>query len=216
MTDEKYLYISDVADKKRTARGIHNKRTHAGKGGKVKFPSDYMTSKELKQMSGEVITYNLNSPMTWAEFKILPEDLQRIYVSKLRERYHVSDSDIYRMLGTSVKNGQMYFSKRSLTIGTKAKIEDFRKDEWFKWVNGISATATAGEKVITEPTPDDMPETEPVEPEAAPESPCVPLSGEITFESTADNALRAVAQILNGSFVRLTVKWESVGGKNNG
>mgnify|MGYP001248187255 FL=1 len=45
MTDEKFVFVSDCADKKRTARGIHNKRTHAGKGGKVIFPSDYLTRK---------------------------------------------------------------------------------------------------------------------------------------------------------------------------
>lgn len=46
MNDEKYVFINDCAEKKRTARGIHNKRTHAGKGGKVIFPSDYLTRKE--------------------------------------------------------------------------------------------------------------------------------------------------------------------------
>lgn len=45
MNDEKYVFITDCAEKKRTARGIHNKRTHNGKGGKVLFPSDYLTRK---------------------------------------------------------------------------------------------------------------------------------------------------------------------------
>ena len=43
MTDEKYTYIQDVRDKKVTARSARSKRTHNGKGGSVKFPSDYMT-----------------------------------------------------------------------------------------------------------------------------------------------------------------------------
>ena len=54
MNDEKYVFINDCAEKKRTARGIHNKRTHAGKGGKVIFPSDYLTRKEREAMNGEV------------------------------------------------------------------------------------------------------------------------------------------------------------------
>lgn len=62
MTDEKFVFTSDVADKKRTARGAHNKKAHAGKGGKVKFPADYMTKKELTAMSGEVKSYKMNSP----------------------------------------------------------------------------------------------------------------------------------------------------------
>ena len=48
MTDERYTFVSDVRDKKRTARGAFNKRTHCGKGGAVKFPSDFMSKKEIK------------------------------------------------------------------------------------------------------------------------------------------------------------------------
>ena len=50
MNDEKYVFITDCADKKRTARGIHNKRTHNGKGGKVLFPSDYCKGNIIKYL----------------------------------------------------------------------------------------------------------------------------------------------------------------------
>ena len=63
MTDEKFVFVSDVAEKKRTARGSHNKRTHCGRGGTVRFPSDNMTRKELSKMNGEVKSYRMNDPM---------------------------------------------------------------------------------------------------------------------------------------------------------
>lgn len=86
MTDEKFLFVTDCADKKRTARGVNNKRTHTGKGGKVRFPSDNLTRKELNAMNGEVVSYKLNEPMTWAEFKALPDDIKKTYIKLLREK----------------------------------------------------------------------------------------------------------------------------------
>ena len=80
MTDEKFVFTSDVADKKRTARGAHNKKAHAGKGGKVKFPADYMTKKELTAMSGEVKSYKMNSPLS-AIKEILNNSFVRLTVS---------------------------------------------------------------------------------------------------------------------------------------
>lgn len=33
MTDEKYMFVTDCADKKRTGRSAFNRRAHAGRGG---------------------------------------------------------------------------------------------------------------------------------------------------------------------------------------
>ena len=101
MTDERYTFVSDVRDKKRTARGAFNKRTHCGKGGAVKFQSDFMSKKEIMAMNGEVKAYKLNDPMTWGEFKAMPDDLKIGYVKSLRERFSVSDAEIGRMMGVS-------------------------------------------------------------------------------------------------------------------
>lgn len=104
MTDEKFVFVSDCADKKRTARGIHNKRTHAGKGGKVIFPSDYLTRKEREAMNGEVKTYALNRPMRWKEFKLLPDDVRREYIENLQKRFGVMQKDLAVMFGVSVNS----------------------------------------------------------------------------------------------------------------
>lgn len=77
MTDEEYIFRTECAEKKRTARGSFNRLSHAGKGGRVKMPSDYMTKKERDKMNGEVQSYNLNSPMKWMQFKRMPDDIQR-------------------------------------------------------------------------------------------------------------------------------------------
>ena len=103
MNDEKYVFITDCAEKKRTARGIHNKRTHAGKGGKVIFPSDFLTRKDREAMNGEIKTYALNRPMRWKEFKLLPDDVRREYIENLQKRFDVQQKDLAAMFGDSVQ-----------------------------------------------------------------------------------------------------------------
>lgn len=46
LTDEQKEFIADCKDKTRTARGSHNKRSHCGKSGGIKFPSDSLTEKQ--------------------------------------------------------------------------------------------------------------------------------------------------------------------------
>lgn len=101
MKDETYAFIQDVREKKATARSARNKRTHNGKSGRVKFPSDYMTKKEIKAMSGEVKSYRLNEPMNWKEFKAMPDDIKVSYISLLRQKYNAPDSHICKMMGTN-------------------------------------------------------------------------------------------------------------------
>ena len=81
LPDEQWDMIEDSISKKRTAQSARHRRTHCGKGGSVKFPSDYMTKKELQQMNGECKSYRLNDPMMWEEFKKLPDDIKTMYNS---------------------------------------------------------------------------------------------------------------------------------------
>lgn len=108
MTDEKYVFVTDVAEKKRTARGAFNKRTHNGKRGGVKFPSDYLTKKERNKMNGEVKSYKINQPITYKEFKSYPDDIKIEYITNLRKRFDVPDTAISEMFGlTSHAVGNM-------------------------------------------------------------------------------------------------------------
>ena len=81
MTDERYTFVQDIREKKRTARGYYNK---VRQGGRMKLPSDYLTAKEKKKMNGQVYTYSLADRLSWEQFKSLPNDLQMEYIDKLR------------------------------------------------------------------------------------------------------------------------------------
>lgn len=94
MSDEQYELYQDIKEKKVTARSARHTRTHCGKGGPVKFPSDYKTKKELEAMNGECKSYRLNDPMSWEEFKAMPEDLKIDYIKLIRQKYNAPDSAI--------------------------------------------------------------------------------------------------------------------------
>lgn len=121
MTDEKYTFITDVAEKKRIARGAFNKRTHNGKGGKVRFPSDYLSNKERNKMNGEIREYRMNSPITYAEFKKYPDDLKKKYIQRLRDMFDVSDKDIAEMMGVNVKTLATALAKIDARGGRRGK-----------------------------------------------------------------------------------------------
>lgn len=99
MTDEKFVLISEIKEKKNAARGSRNKVTR--KGRRVKLPSDYMTEKEKKAMNGEVKSFDLKQPMKWAEFCAMPDDLQKEYISRLQKLYRATDVAIGEMMGVS-------------------------------------------------------------------------------------------------------------------
>ena len=84
----------DVLQKKRTAAGArHMKRGSRSK--RCSLPSDNLTPAQLKRRNGPVSTYKLDAPMRWDDFKAMPVDLQKQYLSRLIEHYHATN----KMLG---------------------------------------------------------------------------------------------------------------------
>lgn len=205
MTDEKYVFVTDVKEKARTGRGARNKRTHAGKRGGVKFPSDYLTKKELNAMNGEAKAYRLNEPMNWEEFCEMPDDLKVLYIQAIREKYKVSDTRIAKMLGTS----QMTFSKRvrklGIGLGRGTGHKDADIDGFLAWCNGLPVEEIPADEYVEE-----VEEQEEVCIPVTVWTPvrAIPCSGNMTFIGAAENALQAVADILGTANVRLTISWE--------
>lgn len=223
MNDEKYLFISDVRDKSRTARGYHNKRHHAGKAGACKLPSDYLTKKEREKMNGETTTYRINEPMTWAEFKALPDDLKVLYIGWIQEKFGASDSAIAEMFGVH----RTSLSCLLRTLGVRP-IGGGPHRRWDK--EGFAVWAGIAEKAEAEPeTADDdnacgrpVPLNEliqevkkaPILPVVAerkePAIELIPTAGWMNFEGPADQALRAIGNVLGNANIRLHVSWNPI------
>ena len=120
MPDEQYVMISDSIEKKKIAHSSHNRKTHCGKGGRVKFPSDYLSKKELKAMNGDVKSYSLNKPMTWEEFRSMPQDLQIMYIKKLRNEFGVPDIVLSKSMGVCKSSFSKAMKDLNLSLGKSA------------------------------------------------------------------------------------------------
>lgn len=119
MNDVRYEFMQDCKDKKITARSARNTRTHNGKAGHVRLPSDNLTKKEREALNGECVKYaSLKKPMTWSEFKDLPGDLKVEYIKSLREKFKVPNTALAEMFGISVTLITRYFKCLGLSIGS--------------------------------------------------------------------------------------------------
>lgn len=200
MKDEEYVLRQENRDRAVTARSARNKRTHCGRRGRVKLPSDYMTKKELQKMNGEVKTYRLNEPMKWVEFKAMPDEHKETYIKLLRSKWNVPDKYIAHMMQIN----QMYISKElqrlGLNTGSRSGRIKWDKEAFLAWVHGIPTEAI--EETVDEPV--DVAE-EVVETKGA--APLIPVMGDVQYEGRIEDILLSLGALLKGAKVSLYVKW---------
>lgn len=208
MTDEKYTFVEDLREKKKTATGAHHKRTHCGKGGAVKFPSDFMTKKEIMAMNGEVKAYKLNDPMTWAEFKKMPDDIRITYIKALREKFNVSDQKIAQMFGVDQKSVSIENRRLGIPSPVRGRRVWGKEGDWYAWVNGVKLEKPEEVTLKVEDMPSHTFGRELYEPIVEPPKWYAPSDGTVTFEGKATDALATLSLLLGEANVKLRVSWE--------
>ena len=242
MKDETYLFVSDVKEKKITARSARHTRTHCGKGGRVRLPHDNLTKKELQKMNGECKSYRLNDPMTWKEFKTMPDDLKVTYIKLVREKYGVSDTQLGKAMGINCCSFSNEMARLGLDVGVGVRNGSTKwdKDGFWVWWNGVDKLPTP---VTEEPTleekiealekelealetftEDDLPFEEPVPAPVDNFTPSLgipiaatPINGSMQFKCPADQALNTLAQLLGNANCAISVMWRVIeeGGAEN-
>lgn len=209
MNDEKYVYIQDVREKKITARSARGKRTHNGSRGGVKLPSDYMTEKEKKAMSGEVKTYRLNEPMSWDEFKGMPTDIQISYIKLLKEKYGVCNTAISKMLGVCHDMVTNHMKSKGYDISA-IEHGKFDKEGWLAFISGVPNIVKTKEEPVEEvPVKITGAVAQAIE-KTADEEIVRPCSGDLFFVGTADSVLDSVKHILGKGNMKIAISWEVV------
>lgn len=213
MKDETFVFIQDVREKKSTARSARNRRTHNGKSGRVKFPSDNLSRKEMEAMNGEVKSYRLNEPMTWEEFKRMPDDIKISYIKLIREKFNAFDSAIAEMMGVSKVTLSLEIKRLGLGHGTKhgGNRTWNEREAFYAWAHGVLVAATVEEstEAVEQPEERQMASLEDIcEPVPAPEikmlpkreekTTVIPHSGTMTFEGRAEDVLNTVSALLGG------------------
>ena len=222
MNDEKFVFVSDIREKKNIGRSARNKRTHNGKRGGVKLPSGYLSKKELIAMSGEVKSYRLNEPMTWEEFKGMPDDIKISYIKLLRSKFNPPETYIAKMLGTSPKPYNDEIHRLGINPGkTRSGRTKWDVDGWNAWCGGgedvaeipvqeeIPVAPEVTEPIATSEVEAETVTFEPVEEQPAPmHTAVVPVFGTLEFRGNATDIMHTVAQLLGNAEVSITVCWK--------
>ena len=216
MNDERYVFISDVKERKSVARSARSRRTHNGKGGRVIMPSDHMTRKEWEAMNGDVKSYKLNEPMSYAEFKALPDDIKKIYIKTLRSKFNVPDKHIAQMMDVKPSALGYTLGKLGVSNGNKNSKMVWDRDGWSEWVEG---RAYLPEEVVEEVLADDACESAEVVEEfvekfvdevvedTREKAKIAPRSGTLQFEGSATEVFAAAAALLGDSSFVIHITW---------
>lgn len=141
LPDEIHEFYEDCKDKKSTAQSARHARSHCGKGGRVKFASDYMTKKEREAMNGECKSYRMNDPISWEEFKTWPDEHKITYVKLLRAKYNVTDAALAEMMGID----RTWFKRMIVDAlkleGGKPGHRVWDKEGFYAWWHGAKGDA---------------------------------------------------------------------------
>ena len=139
MTDFDY----DVMQKKRLARNqFHNaKYKHGG----CHLPHEDLTPAQMKRRNGPIMTYSMNQPMSWNDFKSMPHDLQQQYMDGLHARFGVGPSDIAKYLFLRTPNSLRQSTvAMGLTVAKRDKNRDL--DGFLAWLRKADEDTRAAEE----------------------------------------------------------------------
>ena len=144
----------DALQKKRIAAGArHMKRGSRSK--RCSLPSANLTPAQLKRRNGPVSTYKLDEPMRWDDFKAMPVDLQKQYLTNLVETYGATNEMLGDMfyvhpthVGTVKKALGVVSHNPHRLIGEKKAIRD---QMWAAFCNGVVGGGDAVKETPKEP-----------------------------------------------------------------
>lgn len=146
MTDEQYVFKETEKERKRNARGAHNKKR--GGGRYVKTPSDYLSKKERLAMNGECSTFKMNDPVKWETFKQWPTDIRAKYINGLRENYGATSKMIAEMMGVNYIT--IYRQARALGLELEPGAQLPRGEKMQAWRDFVDGAKTPVEDVSIE------------------------------------------------------------------
>ena len=111
-------------------------------------------------MNGNVESYRLNDPMSWKEFKKMPDDLKVTYIKLLREKYNPFDSAIADVIGINKVTFSQEIKRLGLGHGKKhgGRRAWPEREAFYAWAAGVPANVTPEEveEQVTKPLEQSM------------------------------------------------------------
>lgn len=182
----------DIIEKKRIARGARARKC-GSKSRKCTLPSDYLTAAQKKGLNGKVSTYNLSGPMTYSKFCVMPDDLQKEYLLKLRNEMGASLTAIGKMMQCSPETVRQALIRHGLS--TKLSRMSFECNlRWDAWLKGEQLNNDRAEAPAPAPSEAPVSEDKPV---STPYMPCALNSCDMQLRGTKDEILATLRTLLS-------------------
>lgn len=182
----------DIMEKKRIARGARARKC-GSKSRKCTLPSDYLTAAQKKGLNGKVSTYNLSGPMTYSKFRVMPDDLQKEYLLKLRNEMGASLTAIGKMMQCSPETVRQALIRHGLS--TKLSRMSFECNlRWNTWLKGEQLNNDRAEAPAPAPSEAPVSEDKPV---PTPYMPCALNSCDMQLRGTKDEILATLGTLLS-------------------
>lgn len=178
MDDTRYTFVSDIREKKSTARGARH-RVCGAKSKKCTLPHENLTPAQMKRRNGPVKTYSCSQPCTYEEFKDMPEKIQWFYIDTCLNKFGGSTSKLAAMWGVTTQCVRVNMKRLGIKRDKKPGSDEL-------WQEFLAKGDTPEEEVTQEVT-------EPVEIEETPEVPATPE--EVEPEAPVFSVIRNHASI---------------------
>lgn len=160
----------DAMQKKRIAQGAKHK---VGRRSGCTLPSDNLTEAQKRKLNGPVVTLKLDEPMTWKDFKALPEDKRRLYAEHIEDLYNPSWKQWGQLFHTHPNTVRQHFIRYTIADARGWGASTTRADRarWDAFCNGVvggrpgtpANTAIEAADDTVEPADDAVETEEPVE-----------------------------------------------------
>ena len=184
----------DIMEKKRIAQGARARKC-GSKSRKCTLPSDYLTAAQKKGLNGKVSTYNLSAPMTYSKFRVMPDDLQKEYLLKLRNEMGASQTAIGEMMQCSYETVRQTLIRHGIPTNTK-RMSFESKLRWDAWLKGEQLNNDRAEAPAPAPAPSEAPVSED-KPTPTPYMPCALNSCDMQLRGTKDEILATLGTLLS-------------------
>lgn len=188
MTDERYVYKSDIQDRKRTASGALAKKG-GSRSKSCTLPSDALSTSQKRKMNGSVESISLNSPMSWSRLRELTPTLQFLYLDHLVNEHKARRVDLCAMLGVATCT----FWKLQQKLPGKLIFKGQAKKPAPEWERFMAAGYQ--DTTPAPPTASQKPDTA-QEPSVVVSPPAV-LAGSVTARCTASHVLDALLRLID-------------------
>nr|DAG15937.1 MAG TPA: excisionase [Caudoviricetes sp.] len=172
------------------------------------MPSDYLTKREREAMNGEVITYQMNKPMSWAQFKKMPDDTKREYINSIIHKYDPQQTAVAAMFGVTPRTLYVLCEELGIHFKRGGTQRENRNDAFWAWVNGPVKVEAIPKEPEEKAECKTVPETRAQKPQGGAGA---PESGMLVFSNTtAQDAFNAAYALLTtAAMQKLVISWEA-------